>query len=912
VATEDNLRKPIASTSSSSPEVSRPARTVLFPSTPVIQNQASPPSPSRDVDEGDTTSPQQQHQGTYSPALDDDLSPEQRPDEPREVHGEGIRSPTRAPQVAANSPSPLSRSRSGQRNRVAIQQTFERSQSPPRARFPLITPENDIRRNFHPDLGPLTKVLDVPFELFGSLCGTANPIRFIPEKHVERTRVLFTTIIKRITDHHDPCSNDPQLLLAYKKFFFFIILISNNAGKSKDIKTYIEWVLDLISRDEWDSFTLGGLQMRSFHMPTEQTDDDRRWKASKSLANGRLSKGYQEWVKPRPFIPQNDDVFDSLTSLFPEPAPSFLNPAEQLRFQQRVTELENAPQDVEPASIDRVGKIIMSRPNLIKSGFDHLTPEFVKKCWGMKSDQRQVDFRKVFTLLVNLVRSARIPEAVRPMFCDTEAFAIPKKDGNIRPLGTCNFIRKVAGAVSLKDNSSAMGKAFSDVQLGFERHGTEKIIHSVRLCTEVHREYDAAFPDGINAFNNSSREAALDTAIVETPGMFPLLKMLYGQVSKSWFAGCQDGIRSIKCKEGSIQGCTFGPLECALAYLKLFRMIFVLICVGYGISKAFFDDLNMVTTFDKLLEALSILITEGPKCGYKIHYDKGDFLLGVANSLELALERKQQLIDLGFKPKNIKIHPDDIALGSDLEVRELGFDDFEEARLAYGSRVLGGYIGDSLFIQAQLRAKAEELEAEADRLIELGDPQKCYLFARYCFSEKDNHIYRTTYPHLVREFAERVDQAKKKILCKGILGGYFDVETLPEWVWTQACFTINDGGLGLKDSVLTSHAAFVASVADCFPELDKSCPGFMSQDIPFVRAFNDSLQFISSAATASDRDQVRRLSLEDVLALPKAPGNQSKRGGLQYLLCQLMDDAIRKRFKTSLTPKHGMVQLSRL
>ena len=56
-----------------------------------------------------------------------------------------------------------------------------------------------------------------------------------------------------------------------------------------------------------------------------------------------------------------------------------------------------------------------------------------------------------------------------------------------------------------------MGKAFSDVQLGFERHGTEKIIHSVRLCTEVHREYDAAFPDGINAFNNSSREAALDT-----------------------------------------------------------------------------------------------------------------------------------------------------------------------------------------------------------------------------------------------------------------------------------------------------------------------------------------------------------------------------------------------------------------
>ena len=103
----------------------------------------------------------------------------------------------------------------------------------------------------------------------------------------------------------------------------------------------------------------------------------------------------------------------------------------------------------------------------------------------------------------------------------------------------------------------------------------------------------------------------------------------------------------------------------------------------------------------------------------------------------------QQLIDLGFKPANIKIHPSDILLGNyrDIEALGLSGEDFDEhARLAYGARVLGGYIGDDAYILAQLNAKAEELEAEADRLIELGDPQKCYLFARYCFSEKDNHV----------------------------------------------------------------------------------------------------------------------------------------------------------------------------
>ena len=111
------------------------------------------------------------------------------------------------------------------------------------------------------------------------------------------------------------------------------------------------------------------------------------------------------------------------------------------------------------------------------------------------------------------------------------------------------------------------------------------------------------------------------------------------------------------------------------------------------------------------------------------------------------------------------------------------------------------------------------------------------------------------------------------------------------------------GGLGLKDSVLTSNAAFVASVADCYPELEKSCPGFMSLDIPFVRALHASLDFISATASDSGSNQVH-LSFQDVLALPMAPGNQSKRGGLQYLLSQLMDDSIRKRFKLSLTPKH--------
>ena len=94
-------------------------------------------------------------------------------------------------------------------------------------------------------------------------------------------------------------------------------------------------------------------------------------------------------------------------------------------------------------------------------------------------------------------------------------------------------MRKIAGVVALQLNYAPINTAFSGIQLGFEKHGTEKIIHSMRLVREVHPEYDSASPDGVNAFPNSSREVALDETLRRTPGMFPLLNMLYGKVSNS-------------------------------------------------------------------------------------------------------------------------------------------------------------------------------------------------------------------------------------------------------------------------------------------------------------------------------------------------------------------------------------------
>jgi hypothetical protein len=105
-----------------------------------------------------------------------------------------------------------------------------------------------VRRNFFFEhgLNPLTKVLDVPFDALGSLCGVSNPIKFIPECLVKPVRAMWTSLLKGVTDHHDPRSINPELLLAHKKLFFFPVIIFDNVGNAKDVKALMKPNLNLM------------------------------------------------------------------------------------------------------------------------------------------------------------------------------------------------------------------------------------------------------------------------------------------------------------------------------------------------------------------------------------------------------------------------------------------------------------------------------------------------------------------------------------------------------------------------------------------------------------------------------------------------------------------------------------------
>lgn len=747
---------------------------------------------------------------------------------------------------------------------------------------------NRHARNLVPGLDDSTNLLDIPCEQMGTLIGVRQSIKFIPSNLVVLVREVYITLLQAIFSAAD----EPQAVLAIKKYFLsFVILFTNRDNSNADNKTEMKSKAQMILADQW-TFTLGGLHSRQAVTLTERTEEQIKCSIDECFKAARISRAYELWVKPQKLMPQPDAAYEGLVALFPPP----ISPPGDLEASADVElDASLAPRVTEEMLAD----IIFKKKKLVAHGFDHVRSEYWQQLWGKEDNNpQQAELRMLYTNWINLVMYDRLPEEVRPFIVDTEAFAVPKSNGAVRPLGKPNSDRKTAGTALLQAHGPQIRNVFKGSQHGCDFNGTEKIIQATKAGLEINKLFDFFAPDGKNAFNNSNRRIALEEIKKRIPTMFAFAKFLYGGDSNTWFFGLDDGIRNIPSREGSQQGCNLGNFMCAMAYISFVLMI-IAILAGCGFAKFFVDDGNLVTSFDKMLEVIAYISETGKQFGYIMHFEKGVYLLGKTGSLEIALERKRQLMALGFASDIIKIHPDDAEGASEEDIQNLGLISIEHVRRSYGGKALGGFIGHDDYILEQLRIKVAELEAESDRLIEVDDSQQCMLFLKHCFANKANHILRTTYPRLTQEFAARFDHAQKRIFCH-VLGGKYTADTLPDWLWTQCCFSTADGGIGLHDSSRTAHAAFVASMFDCWSEIVETCPDFAQMDIPLTRALRDSLAFISHEA--STENVPVHLDHASVLVLKNKRGSK----GLQHELSQLMSDAGRKRFVASLerTPKH--------
>ena len=380
-----------------------------------------------------------------------------------------------------------------------------------------------------------------------------------------------------------------------------------------------------------------------------------------------------------------------------------------------------------------------------------------------------------------------------------------------------------------------------------------------------------------------------------SPGLFRFANLLYGSASNTWFHGRENGIEGIHCEEGSQQGCNLGNLLCGMAYTPLSRGLSKLLKDDQAegaFSKFFVDDGTMVAPFDSMIKVLDFIRQQGPKVGYTINVQKSSYMIGRCEAAE-AMRRRDLLIQYGLKEENILIHPDNFSNGQpDVDKRF--------TREKFGAKILGSYVGSPEFIESNLDKKLLQLKTEADILVKHRNSQEKYIFLKYCFDKKINHILRTTPFDQTEAFCKRFDGLKKIVLCS--LLTQYDVDSLPTWVWTQSCLATTCTGLGLTDSDSTRYTAYLGSVVDCMQTLDDANPGWITDDTRSTRLIQDALAFVQNASEC-----LIPLSLNTVQSMGRHKKDDEiipNKVGRQHDLTAMMQEAILRRLKDSLDDKH--------
>ena len=545
-------------------------------------------------------------------------------------------------------------------------------------------------------------------------------------------------------------------------------------------------------------------------------------------------------------------------------------------------------------SLDKLSKIIHGRAKGIAPGLNGCRFEFIQNMWGFTDHPDQIEFRALYTYIVNKLMYAEIPMVLYPLWADTATSVLLKPNGKMRPLGKTNVERKLAASSLLILNKGAIDEAFDKLQFGLKKLGGESILHMFQILSEASPDLDRFFPDGINAFNNISRDHAMVGISKYCPELLPFFLLNYGNSSRTWALDERNDIFSIDMHEGAQQGCTLGSLLCGLATLPLVETLQDMI-TERGKAAFFCDDGNIAAPHVNMLACMKYLRDKGPKYGYIMHMNEGTCLLGKCGSMSLALTRRQDVLELGFHSSMVKIHPDDM-LVNDLQEDDDIDEDLVQCELAmpmnqrlleYGANVLGIFFGTDEYIEHSLLLKLEKTRKEAKILSEHPNAQQALLFLRLCFAPKFDYILRTM-PTCHTVFAVEEISAMKRSILDTIINSEHGIT---ETQWEQSQLSLKKGGIGLRFARVTRHAGSVASKLDTMSSLSYGGSGnILDQDIPWVHSLMASIKHISKRASTGNTNVI--LTPDSIIAL----GNNHNDDGdgdntLQSKLSNLVTDA---------------------
>ena len=201
-----------------------------------------------------------------------------------------------------------------------------------------------------------------------------------------------------------------------------------------------------------------------------------------------------------------------------------------------------------------------------------------------------------------LIAKGQIPPSMVPLITSSRLIALPKGNGDVRPIAIGETLRRLSAKAICLQLRSSFSSYFSPQQHGVAtRGGSEMLVHHVQRLLEENPEFGVLKTDISNAFNCVSRKHLLQEVAAHFSELYGHVKQMYGQSSPLlYFNGHSTCM--IESQEGVQQGDPLGPALFSLA-------IHPIICKAQEKSTtttvlAYLDDIFVVGPSDQAEDLL--------------------------------------------------------------------------------------------------------------------------------------------------------------------------------------------------------------------------------------------------------------------------------------------------------------------
>ena len=403
--------------------------------------------------------------------------------------------------------------------------------------------------------------------------------------------------------------------------------------------------------------------------------------------------------------------------------------------------------------------------------------------------------------------AADVPHSIARALCLCRMVALNKgtpglstahgPSNRVRGLAVGDSFRRLVSRTLAQQFRTEFEEATAPHQFGISSAcGVDGAVHLLRTMSDIDPAATITQIDGIGAFDNIRRSAMLD-ALSRLPtghSLLPYVLMSYGQQSVYLWEDNEGRQHEIVQGEGGEQRDALMPALFSLGLAQALSEAQSRLRANELVI-AYLDDLYIVTSPARARQAYDA-VTEvvRARCGIE------------PNGGKTACWNKA-----GVAPPGIA------ELGAGVWRGE----GRPEAR---GMRILGAAFGTAEFVDKFGDDRAADARRFLEKILMSPLTQHAWLLISYCLVPRANHLLRQTPPSLAQHSAEQHNAVVAEAVSR--LLGCNSAEVIAPATWTQARLPPRLAGLGLRDCLRTSPAAYWASFADCVPHLCKRFPRY--------------------------------------------------------------------------------------